>query len=104
MRFPFGLGMDGLFNQIPLLRLLIVPAIPFIQLQRVVPFGGLLLFFCPVPGRCSQSQRALFLAFQRAPSPTHRHCGDCSELRLQHFVEAYWRRIVACGGLSPAQS
>ncbi|BEV35371.1 Tic20 family protein [Synechococcus sp. M16CYN] len=42
---PFGLGLNGLFNQIPLLRLLIIPAIPFIQIQRSVPFGGLLLFF-----------------------------------------------------------
>ena len=42
---PFGLGMDGVFNQVPLLRLLIVPAVPFIQLNRGVPFGGLLLFF-----------------------------------------------------------
>ena len=25
---PFGLGADGVFNQIPLLRLLIVPAVP----------------------------------------------------------------------------
>jgi hypothetical protein len=56
-------------------------------LQRVVPFGGLLLFFVLFLGRCTQSQRALFPAFQRSPSPTHRHCGDCAELRLQHFVE-----------------
>ena len=42
---PFGLGVDGVFNQIPLLRLLIVPAVPLIQLDRGVPFGGLLLFF-----------------------------------------------------------
>ena len=27
---PFGLGADGVFNQIPLLRLLIVPAVPLI--------------------------------------------------------------------------
>ena len=31
---PFGLGADGVFNQIPLLRLLIVPAVPLIQLDR----------------------------------------------------------------------
>ena len=52
---PFGLGLDGVFNQVPLLRLLIVPAIPFIQLNRGVPFGGLLLFF------------VLFLAVVRNP-------------------------------------
>ena len=52
---PFGLGMDGVFNQVPLLRLLIVPAVPFIQLNRGVPFGGLLLFF------------VLFLAVVRNP-------------------------------------
>ena len=53
---PFGLGLDGVFNQVPLLRLLIVPAIPFIQLNRGVPFGGLLLFF------------VLFLAVVRNPN------------------------------------
>ena len=53
---PFGLGMDGVFNQVPLLRLLIVPAVPFIQLNRGVPFGGLLLFF------------VLFLAVVRNPN------------------------------------
>ena len=53
---PFGLGLDGLFNQIPVLRLLIVPAIPLIQLDRGVPFGGLLLFF------------VLFLAVVRNPA------------------------------------
>ena len=52
---PFGLGLDGLFNQIPVLRLLIIPAIPLIQLERV-PFGGLLLFF------------VLFLAVVRNPA------------------------------------
>ena len=52
---PFGLGLDGVFNQVPLLRLLIVPAIPFMQLQRV-PAGGLLLFF------------VLFLAVVRNPN------------------------------------
>ena len=52
---PFGLGIDGVFNQVPLLRLLIVPAVPFIQLNRGVPFGGLLLFF------------VLFLAVVRNP-------------------------------------
>ena len=52
---PFGLGLDGVFNQVPLLRLLIVPAIPFIQLNRGIPFGGLLLFF------------VLFLAVVRNP-------------------------------------
>jgi uncharacterized membrane protein len=52
---PFGLGLDGVFNQVPLLRLLIVPAIPFFQLQRV-PAGGLLLFF------------VLFLAVVRNPN------------------------------------
>ena len=52
---PFGLGLDGVFNQVPLLRLLIVPAVPFIQLNRGVPFGGLLLFF------------VLFLAVVRNP-------------------------------------
>ena len=52
---PFGLGMDGVFNQVPLLQLLIVPAVPFIQLNRGVPFGGLLLFF------------VLFLAVVRNP-------------------------------------
>ena len=52
---PFGLGMDGVFNQVPLLRLLIVPAVPFIQLNRGVPLGGLLLFF------------VLFLAVVRNP-------------------------------------
>ena len=52
---PFGLGMDGVFNQVPLLRLLIVPAVPIIQLNRGVPFGGLLLFF------------VLFLAVVRNP-------------------------------------
>ena len=53
---PFGLGADGVFNQIPLLRLLIVPAVPLIQLDRGVPFGGLLLFF------------VLFLAVVRNPA------------------------------------
>ena len=45
-----------MFNQIPLLRLLIVPAVPLIQLDRGVPFGGLLLFF------------VLFLAVVRNPA------------------------------------
>ena len=57
--------MDGLFNQIPLLRLLIVPAIPFIQLQRVVPFGvgGLLLFFVLFLGVVRNPNVPYFLRF-----------------------------------------
>jgi len=44
---PFGMGFNGVFNQIPLLRLLIFPAFPFFALDQLVPygFGGLLLFF-----------------------------------------------------------
>ena len=43
---PFGLGFDGVFNQIPVLRLLTLPAIPFAALE-LIPWGlgGLLLFF-----------------------------------------------------------
>ena len=55
--------MDGLFNQIPLLRLLIVLAIPFIQLQRVVPFGGLLLFFVLFLGVVRNPNVPYFLRF-----------------------------------------
>ena len=55
--------MDGLFNQIPLLRLLIVPAIPLIQLQRVVPFGGLLLFFVLFLGVVRNPNVPYFLRF-----------------------------------------
>ena len=60
---PFGYGMDGLFNQIPLLRLLTVPAIPFIQLQRVVPFGDLLLFFVLFLGVVRNPNVPYFLRF-----------------------------------------
>ena len=43
---PFGLGFDGVFNQIPVLRLLTLPALPFVALE-LIPWGlgGLLLFF-----------------------------------------------------------
>ena len=55
--------MDGLFNQIPLLRVLIVPAIPVIQLQRVVPCGGLLLFFVLFLGVVRNPNVPYFLRF-----------------------------------------
>ena len=43
---PFGLGFNGVFNQIPLLRLLTLPAIPFAALELIpLGLGGLLLFF-----------------------------------------------------------
>ena len=43
---PFGLGFDGVFNQIPLLRLLTLPALPFAALELIpLGLGGLLLFF-----------------------------------------------------------
>ena len=44
---PFGFAPDGLFLQYPLLRPLVLPALPLMQLERSIPFGlgGLLLFF-----------------------------------------------------------
>tara|TARA_B100000073_G_scaffold234795_1_gene196307 strand:- start:94 stop:576 length:483 start_codon:yes stop_codon:yes gene_type:complete len=44
---PFGVGFNGVFNQIPVLRLLTIPAIPFFALDQLIPYGlgGLLLFF-----------------------------------------------------------
>ena len=53
---PFGLGLDGVFNQFPVLKLLIWPALPLIQLDRSVPLAGLVLFF------------VLFLAVVRNPN------------------------------------
>ena len=43
----FGMGINGLFEQIPILRLLIYPALPFLALNQLDRFGlgGLLLFF-----------------------------------------------------------
>ena len=55
--------MDGLFNQIPLLRLLTVPAIPLIQLVGIVPFGGLLLFFVLFLGVVRNPNVPYFLRF-----------------------------------------
>ena len=44
---PLGFGPDGLFLQYPVLRPLVLPALPLMQLERSIPFGlgGLLLFF-----------------------------------------------------------
>ena len=43
---PFGRGFDGVFNQIPLLGLLTLPALPFAALELIpLGLGGLLLFF-----------------------------------------------------------
>ena len=55
---PFGFAPDGLFLQYPLLRPLVLPALPLMQLERSIPFGlgGLLLFF------------VLFLAVVRNPN------------------------------------
>ena len=53
---PFGLARDGVFNQFPALKLLIVPALPLMQLDRSVPFAGFVLFF------------VLFLAVVRNPN------------------------------------
>ena len=53
---PFGLARDGVFNQFPVLKLLIVPALPLMQLDRSVPFAGFVLFF------------VLFLAVVRNPA------------------------------------
>ena len=55
---PLGLGPDGLFLQYPVLRPLVLPALPVMQLERSIPFGlgGLLLFF------------VLFLAVVRNPN------------------------------------
>jgi uncharacterized membrane protein len=55
---PLGFGPDGLFLQYPVLRPLVLPALPLIQLERSIPFGlgGLLLFF------------VLFLAVVRNPN------------------------------------
>ena len=55
---PLGFAPDGLFLQYPLLRPLVLPALPLMQLERSIPFGlgGLLLFF------------VLFLAVVRNPN------------------------------------
>ena len=55
---PLGFGPDGLFLQYPVLRPLVLPALPLMQLERTIPFGlgGLLLFF------------VLFLAVVRNPN------------------------------------
>ena len=55
---PLGFGSDGLFLQYPVLRPLVLPALPLLQLERSIPFGlgGLLLFF------------VLFLAVVRNPN------------------------------------
>ena len=55
---PLGFGPDGLFIQYPVLRPLVLPALPLMQLERSIPFGlgGLLLFF------------VLFLAVVRNPN------------------------------------
>lgn len=49
---PFGIALFGLF---PPLQWLAIPALPVMTLQRLVPFGGFLLFL------------ALFLAVVRNP-------------------------------------
>ena len=58
---PLGFGPDGLFLQYPVLRPLVLPALPLMQLERSIPFGlgGLLLFF------------VLFLAVVRNPNVPH---------------------------------
>ena len=55
---PLGFGPDGLSIQYPVLRPLVLPALPLMQLERSIPFGlgGLLLFF------------VLFLAVVRNPN------------------------------------
>ena len=55
---PLGFGPDGLFLQYPVLRPLVLPALPLMQLEHSIPFGlgGLLLFF------------VLFLAVVRNPN------------------------------------
>ena len=58
---PLGFGPDGLFLQYPVLRPLVLPALPLMQLERTIPFGlgGLLLFF------------VLFLAVVRNPNVSY---------------------------------
>ena len=58
---PLGFGPDGLFLQYPVLRPLVLPALPLMQLERSIPFGlgGLLLFF------------VLFLAVVRNPNVSY---------------------------------
>ena len=55
---PLGFGPDGLFLQYPVLRPLVLPALPLLQLERSITLGmgGLLLFF------------VLFLAVVRNPN------------------------------------
>ena len=55
---PLGFAPDGLFLQYPLLKPLVLPALPLLQLERSIPFGlgSLLLFF------------VLFLAVVRNPN------------------------------------
>ena len=56
---PLGFGPDGLFLQYPVLRPLVLPVLPLMQLERSIPFGlgGLLLFFVlflAVAERCEE--------------------------------------------------
>ena len=53
---PFG---AFLFNDIPQLQWLVIPAIPIIFIQNAIPFGGIILFFI------------LFLSIVRSPKASY---------------------------------
>jgi len=56
----FGASLFGLF---PLLQLLAVPALPVLALQRLVPFGGFLLFLALFLGVVRNQKVPYFIRF-----------------------------------------
>ena len=57
---PFG---NNLFLQFPILQILAIPAIPFIILQRLIPFGGLIIFFALFLGVIRNTNIPYFVRF-----------------------------------------
>ena len=57
---PFG---SNLFMQFPILQVIAIPAIPLIILERLIPFGGLIIFFALFLGVIRNSNIPYFVRF-----------------------------------------
>ena len=57
---PFG---SSLFIQFPVLQYIVVPALPLLILERLIPFGGLIIFFALFIGVVRNNNIPYFIRF-----------------------------------------